>query len=219
MENWELNNIIQELQNGKHLTMQLLNVPSSSTESPQILLDKILFSFHKTISMLNSSPRITTGMSESPASFSGSPSDHHQRWKQQVRVIPGMELEGLLDDGYNWRKYGQKHTLGAKFPRGYYRCTHGIIGGCSATKQVQRSDQDPTIFDITYHGTHTCTHNSLTFSPSQPPPENQEPQAPENQEPQQLSHEQLLFNFHTYPTVAFDFPLDDPGFLPGRFIP
>lgn len=28
-----------------------------------------------------------------------------------------MEFEEALDDGYNWKKYGQKDILGAKHPR------------------------------------------------------------------------------------------------------
>jgi hypothetical protein len=39
------------------------------------------------------------------------------RWTEQVRVSPGVGLEGPLDDGYSWRKYGQKDILGAKYPR------------------------------------------------------------------------------------------------------
>jgi hypothetical protein len=39
------------------------------------------------------------------------------RWTKQVRVNPGMGLEGPLDDGFSWRKYGQKAILGAKYPR------------------------------------------------------------------------------------------------------
>lgn len=41
--------------------------------------------------------------------------------------------------------------------RGYYRCTHRNAQGCLATKQVQRSDEDPTIIEVTYRGRHTCT--------------------------------------------------------------
>ena len=41
--------------------------------------------------------------------------------------------------------------------RGYYRCTHRNLQGCLATKQVQRSDHDPNVFEITYRGTHSCT--------------------------------------------------------------
>jgi len=34
-----------------------------------------------------------------------------------VKVCPGTGLEGPLDDGHSWRKYGQKDILGANFPR------------------------------------------------------------------------------------------------------
>lgn len=40
--------------------------------------------------------------------------------------------------------------------REYYRCTYRNTHGCCATKQVQRSSDDPSIFEITYLGKHTC---------------------------------------------------------------
>ncbi|KAK4749723.1 hypothetical protein SAY87_027172 [Trapa incisa] len=78
------------------------------------------------------------------------------RWTKQIRLDHGADLEGSLEDGHSWRKYGQKDILGAKFPRGYYRCTHRTNQGCLATKQVQRSDQDPSVYTVTYRGMHTC---------------------------------------------------------------
>ncbi|KAI4364678.1 hypothetical protein MLD38_020735 [Melastoma candidum] len=124
-------------------------------------------------------PRLTsaTGIPESPLSVNDSPhSDNLEKgiqeqflnrdlskkrkmqpkWTDQVRVNPETGLEGPHDDGYNWRKYGQKDILGAKYPRSYYRCTYRNMQNCWATKQVQRSDEDPTVFEITYRGTHTC---------------------------------------------------------------
>ncbi|OMO75947.1 DNA-binding WRKY [Corchorus capsularis] len=183
-------------------------------------------------------------MPESPPSRSGSPRSEDSdrdfkeqqefkdaskkrktlpRWTQLVRVTPGTALEGPLDDGFSWRKYGQKDILGAKYPRGYYRCTHRNVQGCLATKQVQRSDEDPTIFEITYRGRHTCnlglpTSHSHSHShalplplpppPASAPPENQdqpttncmEPNQNQNQnqqpEPNQINQSQdLLLNF------------------------
>ncbi|RCV26494.1 hypothetical protein SETIT_5G249900v2 [Setaria italica] len=61
-----------------------------------------------------------------------------------------------LDDGLSWRKYGQKDILGAKYPRAYFRCTHRHTQSCHASKQVQRTDGDPLLFDVMYHGSHTC---------------------------------------------------------------
>ncbi|MCL7033849.1 hypothetical protein MKW94_022822 [Papaver nudicaule] len=84
------------------------------------------------------------------------------RWKEQVRVCERSGLQGPLDDGYSWRKYGQKDIFGAEHPRAYFRCTHRIAQACLANKQVQRSDGDPSIFDVTYQGLHTCNQASST---------------------------------------------------------
>ncbi|WOL03174.1 hypothetical protein Cni_G11894 [Canna indica] len=78
------------------------------------------------------------------------------KWTKEVRVQSSAGIEVPIDDGYTWRKYGQKDILGAKHPRGYYRCTHRNTQNCLATKQVQRSDKDQLLFRVTYHGAHTC---------------------------------------------------------------
>ncbi|CAH2078137.1 unnamed protein product [Thlaspi arvense] len=138
---------------------------------------------------------------ESPASINGSPrsedfttdgggsSESHRqdyifnskkrkmlpKWSEKVRINPERGLEGPQDDVYSWRKYGQKDILGAKFPRSYYRCTHRSTRNCCATKQVQRSDGDPAVFEVTYRGTHTCPQ---AIAPPPPPP----PASPEKQD-------------------------------------
>ncbi|TYI09190.1 hypothetical protein ES332_A09G053300v1 [Gossypium tomentosum] len=58
----------------------------------------------------------------------------------------------VLDDGYRWRKYGQKAVKDNKFPRSYYRCTHQ---GCNVKKQVQRLTKDESVVVTTYEGMHT----------------------------------------------------------------
>ncbi|KAK1434444.1 hypothetical protein QVD17_00186 [Tagetes erecta] len=95
-----------------------------------------------------------------------SSSSSNIKWKQQVKVSLEMGLEVPPNDGYMWRKYGQKEILNAKYHREYYRCTYRNTHGCSATKQVQRSSEDPSIFDITYLGKHTCPKISKTDHPS-----------------------------------------------------
>lgn len=58
----------------------------------------------------------------------------------------------ILDDGYRWRKYGQKAVKNNKFPRSYYRCTHQ---GCNVKKQVQRLTKDEGVVVTTYEGIHS----------------------------------------------------------------
>ncbi|KAJ6949237.1 WRKY transcription factor 75 [Populus alba x Populus x berolinensis] len=58
----------------------------------------------------------------------------------------------ILDDGYRWRKYGQKAVKNNKFPRSYYRCTYQ---GCDVKKQVQRLTKDEGVVVTTYEGMHT----------------------------------------------------------------
>ncbi|XP_027342955.1 WRKY DNA-binding transcription factor 70-like [Abrus precatorius] len=68
----------------------------------------------------------------------------------------------LIEDGYAWRKYGQKMTMNAKYLRSYYRCTHKYDQGCPAIKQVQRIQEDPPLYRTTYYGYHNC---KSAFSP------------------------------------------------------
>ncbi|KAK1305490.1 putative WRKY transcription factor 75 [Acorus calamus] len=58
----------------------------------------------------------------------------------------------ILDDGYRWRKYGQKSVKNNTFPRSYYRCTHQ---GCNVKKQIQRLSRDEGVVVTTYEGVHT----------------------------------------------------------------
>ncbi|XVF55262.1 hypothetical protein PTKIN_Ptkin06aG0023000 [Pterospermum kingtungense] len=58
---------------------------------------------------------------------------------------------GMADDGYKWRKYGQKRIKNSPNPRSYYKCTNPR---CNAKKQVERCRDDPDTLIITYEGLH-----------------------------------------------------------------
>jgi hypothetical protein len=46
------------------------------------------------------------------------------------------------DDGYNWRKYGEKQVKGSPYPRSYYKCSHP---GCPAKKMIEREPKSGRI--------------------------------------------------------------------------
>ncbi|XP_022983974.1 probable WRKY transcription factor 68 [Cucurbita maxima] len=72
-----------------------------------------------------------------------------------------------LEDGYRWRKYGQKAVKNSPFPRSYYRCTTPT---CNVKKRVERCSNDPTILVTTYEGQHTHPTPILLPPPPSTPP-------------------------------------------------
>eukprot|EP00249_Psilotum_nudum_P004393 c17921_g1_i1 orf=2-928(+) len=58
----------------------------------------------------------------------------------------------VIDDGYKWRKYGQKAVKNSPYHRSYYRCTNKH---CFVKKHVERFAQDAEYVLTTYEGSHT----------------------------------------------------------------
>ncbi|MED6182563.1 hypothetical protein PIB30_029556 [Stylosanthes scabra] len=186
--------IVGELMQGKEFAKKLFDhfnsssSPSSSTsssssshESNEALIEKILSTYEKALTMLNNTNIMMKDSSHCSSSSLANGTTKNEvlekevvapknkevskkrktmsMWTKQVKVCLGTTaIDGSMEDGHSWRKYGQKDILGAKFPRGYYRCTHRHVQGCLATKQVQKSDEDPNVLEITYKGRHTCIH-------------------------------------------------------------
>ncbi|KAI4305059.1 hypothetical protein L6164_028449 [Bauhinia variegata] len=71
---------------------------------------------------------------------------------REPRVVVQTTSEvDILDDGYRWRKYGQKVVKGNPNPRSYYKCTHA---GCTVRKHVERASHDLKSVITTYEGKH-----------------------------------------------------------------
>ncbi|KAL4580023.1 hypothetical protein LXL04_016197 [Taraxacum kok-saghyz] len=71
---------------------------------------------------------------------------------REPRVVVQTTSEvDILDDGYRWRKYGQKVVRGNPNPRSYYKCTSV---GCNVRKHVERASHDPKAVITAYEGKH-----------------------------------------------------------------
>ncbi|KAI3808977.1 hypothetical protein L1987_24940 [Smallanthus sonchifolius] len=136
------------------------------------LLMEILESFSRGLSMLDSSESgkisgvpasphggLASAVDQSPDVRSGKkPAVKERRgcYKRRRTIDSRVKISSTMEDGYAWRKYGQKEILNSKFPRCYFRCTHRHFHGCKAVKQVQKQEDGSNMFHITYFGQHTC---------------------------------------------------------------
>ncbi|KAE8733279.1 putative NAD(P)-binding Rossmann-fold superfamily protein [Hibiscus syriacus] len=114
--------------------------PTSSHQTRQLLLQKILCSYEKALFILNwngfdvgTKPAVTAIESCRSVDHSSSGSETSDKrdvfkkrktssWvTEQVRVCSGVTLDNPFDDGYSWRKYGQKVFLD-QISQGWHTC-------------------------------------------------------------------------------------------------
>jgi len=75
---------------------------------------------------------------------------------QDVPILPVVEFHvengtGESEDGYRWRKYGQKQVKGNAYARSYFKCTYP---GCDVKKQIARTHDGEKVVQVTYKGEH-----------------------------------------------------------------
>ncbi|XP_073030375.1 probable WRKY transcription factor 41 [Primulina eburnea] len=164
--NFNKDSLVTELTRGRSYANQLRKELHPTPASCVHLLERVISSYDNALELLNCMVLLRNGEPKSEGSDRDSKGEVHGKnskkrktlatWSERLRVCTETGFEGQLDDGYYWRKYGQKVIFGAKHPRAYYRCTHRGSQGCLATKQVQRTDKDTSIFEVIYRGKHTC---------------------------------------------------------------
>ncbi|PNX80494.1 WRKY transcription factor, partial [Trifolium pratense] len=97
-----------------------------------------------------SSLHLKAEFSNSPPQKDNSPPMEEQADEEgEQRVNVDSLVAGTpSEDGYNWRKYGQKQVKGSEYPRSYYKCTHS---NCPVKKKVECSHEGH-ITEIIYKG-------------------------------------------------------------------
>ncbi|CAJ2652733.1 unnamed protein product [Trifolium pratense] len=97
----------------------------------------------------------------------------HRTVREPRVVVQTTSDIDILDDGYKWRKYGQKVVKGNPNPRSYYKCTYQ---GCPVRKHVERASHDIKAVITTYEGKHThdvpAARGSGSNSMNRPTPSN-----------------------------------------------
>ncbi|CAI5467465.1 unnamed protein product [Closterium sp. Yama58-4] len=81
--------------------------------------------------------------------------EQHEQLSQQQQPLLMHRVattKDEVDDGYRWRKYGEKALKQTNFKRSYYRCSHD---GCLAKRVLERRPEDPGILLVSYRGGHS----------------------------------------------------------------
>ncbi|KAG0528452.1 hypothetical protein BDA96_05G013100 [Sorghum bicolor] len=156
--------------------------PPSTTKLAQSLLAKALRALNVALSVMKQQQPVVVVKAEPHQLSPPSPASANS----QVAIVPSTATRGAkrrrssvaimegkkktsssswatvtavpYDDGYEWRKYGEKKINGTLFTRSYFRCTYKDDAGCLATKHVQQRDDnsDLPMFHVTYNNDHTC---------------------------------------------------------------
>ncbi|CAH8358204.1 unnamed protein product [Eruca vesicaria subsp. sativa] len=80
---------------------------------------------------------------------------------RQVKV-PSYMVSRNSNDGYGWRKYGQKQVKKSENPRSYFKCTYP---NC-VSKKIVETASDGQITEIIYKGGHNHPKPEFTKRPS-----------------------------------------------------
>ncbi|KAF3327360.1 putative WRKY transcription factor 70 [Carex littledalei] len=161
------NSVIDMLRKGQESTEKLKVVLVQHKLPPEVafLLENISGVFTEAISMsqnIVASPEPLPTKDENDMYTNSSKKRRTQvapKFGGRKRADPNFcnkVINQSIDDGFTWRKYGQKEIFSAKYPRSYFRCTYKHEENCQATRQVQQSEQQPGMYEITYIGDHTC---------------------------------------------------------------
>lgn len=155
--------VVRELTRGQELTAQLqaealraLRGQGRAEAAAAFILQEVSHAFTGCISsMAGSAPAAAGSPQATVAAAAGARRPRDDGAPRRSILTPSPDS----DDGYHWRKYGQKRIMRTSFPRCYFRCCYHRERSCPATKQVQEqhsSNGGPRTFLVIYVHEHTC---------------------------------------------------------------
>jgi hypothetical protein len=133
-------------------------LPSSSALSVSAQLPPVTTAMPSSVSLNVSSLQVVQvqahGQQQQQQQQNGPDSEQTSQGSEQDHQLPPTAMtvfpERPSEDGYNWRKYGQKQVKGSEYTRSYYKCTQA---NCPMKKKVERS-HDGQVTEIVYKGEH-----------------------------------------------------------------
>ncbi|CAN7123687.1 unnamed protein product [Brassica rapa subsp. narinosa] len=151
-------------QESANLLKTVLEHQRTSSVSIEPLFDTVLDSFSYALSLFASSnPQPLCESSQNkptPVVARKSPkknSHGEEGLEQYIQDSPTP----FCNDGFSWRKYGQKKIKTSSHQRCYYRCAYAKDRNCNATKRVQQIQNSPSVYRTTYVGKHICEVNAF----------------------------------------------------------
>ncbi|KHN29552.1 probable WRKY transcription factor 33 [Glycine soja] len=153
----------EDEKNSSDFSFQTQIQSSSNMFQVEPLKKQDMWKFNEPTKQTDFSPERTATKSEFPSIQSFSSEMAEGKPEIQSSSVPGsgyfdytsasqsVREQKRTEDGFNWRKYGQKQVKGSENPRSYYKCTHP---NCSVKKKVEKS-LDGHITEIVYKGQHS----------------------------------------------------------------
>lgn len=121
-------------------------MPRSQAKFPSSISSASLIQPVSAVNMATSQPIQSITYGENIPNTDSALASHFDQRSQPAAIV----ADKPADDGYNWRKYGQKQVKGCEYPRSYYKCTQL---NCPVKKKVERSI-DGQVTEIIYKGKH-----------------------------------------------------------------
>ncbi|CAN6333509.1 unnamed protein product [Urochloa humidicola] len=159
--------VMEDMRKGQELATRLQGLVADSPDAGR-LVDQILHAMSRTIETARAAAAAeegSEGQSEVTCAGTGAGGKRKAAGGGDKRTACRRRAHNSstvtvtikdIEDGHAWRKYGQKEIQNSKHPKAYFRCTHKFDQHCAAQRQVQRCDDDPDAFRVTYIGEHTC---------------------------------------------------------------